>query len=224
LKIVSFIVWFSLLSIGIHADSDLKIKKLSHKGERIVLALCDKEKLPDQNSDIAKLIEEIRDSKACPPLSLAKAKAVAYFIAYENKKEADSKPMDVPLDAKCPVCGMFVSKYPKWAASMKHDEKVYYFDGVKDLMKYKLFDGDFQYARNHIEWIHVSDYYTIEPIIAKDAYYVLGSDVYGPMGHELIAFKTKKSAQTFMKEHHGKKIISYDEITDSIILALDGIE
>ena len=45
--------------------------------------------------------------------------------------------IEVPEDAKCPVCGMFVSKYPKWVAQIKIKMDIYhYFDGVKDMMKF----------------------------------------------------------------------------------------
>ena len=70
----------------------------------------------------------------------------------------------------------------------------------------------------------MSDYYTLEAIPAKEAFYVLDPDVYGPMGHELVPFKKRKSAQTFMEEHNGKKIVRFDEITDHMVMALDGIE
>jgi nitrous oxide reductase accessory protein NosL len=118
---------------------------------------------------------------------------------------------------------MFVSKYPKWAAMMTIGGKTYYFDGVKDMMKYYIFDGDFPYARQAIEAMLVTDYYTLEAFDAKHAYYVSGSDVYGPMGHELIPFKTLESAQTFKREHHGKKILRFEEITDTTVMRLDGI-
>jgi nitrous oxide reductase accessory protein NosL len=135
-----------------------------------------------------------------------------------------NKHLSVPSEAKCPVCGMFVSKYPKWAALMVVDEKKYYFDGVKDMMKYYIFDGDFPYDRSSISKMSVSDYYTLEEIPAQEAIYVLGSNVFGPMGNELIPFKSKVSAETFMEEHNGKSMHAFGEITDKMVMALDGIE
>jgi nitrous oxide reductase accessory protein NosL len=135
-----------------------------------------------------------------------------------------NKHLLVPSEAKCPVCGMFVGKYPKWAAFMVVDGKKYYFDGVKDMMKYYIFDGNFPYNRSSISKMSVSDYYTLEEVPAKEAIYVLGSNVFGPMGNELIPFKSKKSAKTFMQEHNGKAILMFDEITDKMVMALDGIE
>jgi nitrous oxide reductase accessory protein NosL len=130
----------------------------------------------------------------------------------------------VPEKAKCPVCGMFVAKYPKWAGLMVIDGKKYYFDGVKDLMKFYIFDGDFPYDRSKITAITVTDFYTLESIPAKEAYYVTGSSLYGPMGNELIPFKTKEAAENFMRDHQGEAIVRFDQITPRMVMALDGIE
>jgi nitrous oxide reductase accessory protein NosL len=96
-----------------------------------------------------------------------------------------------------------------------------YFDGVKDMMKYLIYKGDFKFDRTKISSILVTDYYTLESINAKNAFYVVGSNVYGPMGHELIAFKTIESANNFMKSHNGKKIVTYVQITQSLVQSLD---
>ncbi len=199
-----------------------KIVKLSNKGEKIVNTLCDSKKLPSAQGTIEELIEKIKTSKACPPLSKSKLEAVAYYVSNGSMKLA-GKHIEVPTDAKCPVCGMFVSKYPKWAAFMQINGKKYYFDGVKDMMKYYIFDGDFPYDRKNISEITVSDYYTLEEIPAKEAFYVLDSDVFGPMGRELIPFKSKKSAKAFMNDHNGKAMVKFDEITDKMVMALDGL-
>jgi nitrous oxide reductase accessory protein NosL len=200
----------------------MKVIKLSQKGEKIVHTLCEKRKLPSSAGTIEELIGKIKASKACPPLSKSKLEAVAYYISNGSMKMSVAH-MHVPDNAKCPVCGMFVSKYPKWAASMHIEGKKYFFDGVKDMMKYYIFDGDFLYDRKHISQMTVSDYYTLEEIPAKEAFYVLDSDVFGPMGHELIPFKSQKSAETFKLEHNGKAIVKFDDITDKMVMSLDGM-
>jgi len=221
-KIIFIAVW-GIVSLFAGESSTIKVMKLTQKGERIAKVMCDEKKLPKASGSIEALMQKIKDSKACKPLSRSKLEAVAYFVS-NGSMQAGVKHMHVPHDAKCPVCGMFVGKYPKWAAMMQVDGKVFYFDGVKDMMKYYIFDGDFPYDRKHISKMIVSDYYTLEEIPAKEAFYVLDSDVFGPMGHELIPFKSKKSAMTFMEEHNGKRIVKFDEITDKMVMALDGIE
>jgi len=223
LKKIIFIVLWSVGLLYAQQSSSIKVMKLTQKGEKIVKALCDANKLPSPEGTIEELTGKIKSSKACPPLSKSKLEAIAYYLSNGSMKSG-SKHMNVPSEAKCPVCGMYVSKYPKWAAHMEHDGKNYYFDGVKDMMKYYIFDGDFPYDRTHISEMTVSDYYTIEEIPAKEAFYVLDPDVFGPMGHELIPFKSQGNAKTFMSEHHGKAIVKFDEITDKMVMALDGIE
>jgi len=203
-------------------NTSIKTIKLAQKGERIVKVMCDTAKLPKAAGMIEELKVKIKNSKACPPLPKSKLEAVAYFVSRGDMRQRSSH-LHVPHDAKCPVCGMFISKYPKWAAFMEHDGKKYYFDGVKDMMKYYLFDGDFPYDRSHISKMTVSDYYTLEEIPAKEAFYVLDSNVFGPMGHELIPFKNKVSAKTFKTEHNGKVIVKFDEITDKMVMSLDGM-
>ena len=108
----------------------------------------------------------------------------------------------VNKDEKCPVCGMFVAKYPKWAASIatQNHKKPFYFDGVKDMMKFYFNAKDYghkDFDKNKAK-ITVSDYYTREEINARKAFYVIGSNIYGPMGNELIPFRTKKDAKIFL--------------------------
>ena len=223
MKKIIFILLWSIVSLLADQSSTAKVMKLTQKGERIVKIMCEQSKLPKDSGTIEEIILKIKDSKACPSLSKSKLEAVAYFISNGSMK-SHNKHIVVPSNAKCPVCGMFVSKYPKWVATMIVGGGKHYFDGVKDMMKYYIFDGDFIYDRTHISEIVVSDYYTLEAISAKEAFYVLDSDVYGPMGHELIPFKTQQSANAFKEEHKGKAVVKFDKITDSMVMALDGIK
>ena len=121
---------------------------------------------------------------------------------------------DIPKDVKCPVCGMFVAKYANWAATIKTDKETFYFDGVKDMMKFYFEPTKYSKDSNTKDSsIFVTDYYTLEQIDAKNAFYVVGSNVMGPMGNELIPFKDENSAKEFSKDHMGKKIFKFEEIT-----------
>ena len=128
----------------------------------------------------------------------------------------------VSSQERCPVCGMFVVKYPNWLAQIQYDdlEQTKFFDGVKDMMVF-YFDPE-RYEGPPVESIniYVKDYYSLKWFMAKDAYYVVGSDVYGPMGHELIPFESKGAADSFLKDHHGKKILTFGEITQELINSL----
>ena len=126
---------------------------------------------------------------------------------------------------KCPVCGMFVAKYPDWLgrAELKDGTRLV-FDGAKDLMKFVLDPGKWLPARTRgdVKTVTVTDYYALAPVDARAAVYVLGSDVYGPMGRELVPFARRADAEEFLKDHHGTRILTFDEITPDVVRALDG--
>ncbi|HIP61807.1 MAG TPA: hypothetical protein EYG98_04555, partial [Sulfurovum sp.] len=147
-----------LLSVSLLAkDMSLaKIVKLSQKGEKITKVFCDEDKFPTAEGTIEQLMEKIKLTRACPKLSKAKLEAVAYFVSNGSMKLTGDH-IPVPADAKCPVCGMFTAKYPKWVGLMEVEGKKYYFDGVKDMMKYYIFDVDFPYDRAKITELKVID-------------------------------------------------------------------
>lgn len=124
----------------------------------------------------------------------------------------------------CPVCGMIVSKYPNWIAVVVwKDGHAHFFDGAKDMFKF-LFDLP-KYAPGHkkesITGIHVTDFYNLERINARTAWYVTGSDVLGPMGHEFVPLATRADADDFIREHKGRRILGFDQIDARLPYDLD---
>ena len=68
----------------------------------------------------------------------------------------------------------------------------------------------------------MTDYYDLTLIDGYGAFFVVGSDVYGPMGRELIPFKNEGDAKGFMKDHQGKTLLKFQEVTPEIVKGLDG--
>ena len=125
---------------------------------------------------------------------------------------------------KCPVCGMFIFKYPDWtSAVIFKDGSRAFFDGPKDMFKYLMDLKRYNPSKKteDIDAIWVLDYYAVSPINARNAWYVLGSDVFGPMGRELIPLEKESEAKEFMKDHKGKKILKFSEVTAEVIKTLD---
>jgi copper chaperone NosL len=141
-----------------------------------------------------------------------------------NLSYADEPKIEIKKTDRCPVCGMFVYKYPKWVAQIIFQDGAYYFyDGAKDMFKHYFNPAKYTAGKTAvtIKNIYVTDYYDVELIDGKAAFYVLGSDVLGPMGHELLPFKDKESAQEFLEDHQGKSIMTFKEVTPTIIESLD---
>ena len=126
---------------------------------------------------------------------------------------------------KCPVCGMFVVRYPDWVAGVRFSggDRVL-FDGAKDLFKFLLRYEDYGAVarRTDVAAVFVTDYYSLKPVEARTAWYVTGADVLGPMGHELVPFGRREEAEEFMRDHRGRWVWRFEEVTPALLKALDG--
>lgn len=131
---------------------------------------------------------------------------------------------EIAEDSRCPVCGMFVAKYPQWITQLRFkDDSLKYFDGVKDMMRFYFAPEKYGGATvKDIQEIWVKDYYTLQWIDGTAAHYVVGSDVLGPMGTELIPFVSKEGAEDFLRDHKGKQIFSFPEIKPELIQSMVG--
>ncbi|WP_043744642.1 nitrous oxide reductase accessory protein NosL [Paramagnetospirillum magneticum] len=124
----------------------------------------------------------------------------------------------------CPVCGMFVAKYPEWVAAVVFkDGHTHYFDGAKDLFKFMREVGKFDagHGPGDIAIVAVTDYYAVRTLDARGAFFVVGSDVLGPMGHELVPLASRQDAEEFMADHKGKSILTFDQVGVEILKSLD---
>ncbi|MFZ2948573.1 MAG: nitrous oxide reductase accessory protein NosL [Desulfuromonadaceae bacterium] len=137
---------------------------------------------------------------------------------------ADKGAAAVPSGAKCPVCGMFVAKYPDWVATARFkDGTISYYDGPKDMFSHFFDPGRYTPGKRQADIVAlaVKEYYSLATIDARSAFFVTGSDVHGPMGSELIPFSTEKDAKSFKLDHEGKRVLRFKEVTRQTIQSLN---
>lgn len=211
------------------------IKKIYPKGAKIFEKRCKQDIDPTMYLEINELKADIKNNNLCKKLKESQLHTVATYLwdvkRFGNLNHIENQ-IKIKDTDKCPVCGMFVKKYPRWVAQIiyihdEHEHK-FSFDGVKDLMKFyfdpKLWlSSEYKHPilKEKIKDILVTDYYSQRPIDGSTAYYVIGSDVYGPMGHELIPFEQEADAKTFKKDHNGIKIIKFEKINEEEVYKLD---
>lgn len=120
---------------------------------------------------------------------------------------------------KCPVCGMYPARYPQHKCQLTlANGKVVHFCATHCLFKYL---GNYQkYTDSAIKnnQIWVIDYATSQWVYAPNAYYLIGTDVNGPMGKEAIPFINKRDAQDFQTKHGGK-ILDFGRLDFSTLIA-----
>ena len=149
---------------------------------------------------------------------------IIMFLAFPIASIGQRQPVRPTMKDKCPVCGMFVAKYPDFVAEVLFKNGSYaVFDGAKDMFKYYLNIKKYNppQDKENIEAIYVTDYYSLNLIDGLRAYYVLGSNIYGPMGNELIPFAKESDAREFMKDHRGKSMLKFTDVTYETVKALD---
>jgi copper chaperone NosL len=157
-----------------------------------------------------------------PLLKTALALILSFPLAFAWAGER--KAVEPLQKDKCPVCGMFVARYPDWLAEIVFKDGSYaVFDGAKDLFKYYLDLKKYNPGKQgaDIDSIFLKDYYSVNFVDGFEAHYVSGSDTYGPMGRELIPFEKEAEAQEFMKDHKGQAILRFKDVTGDIIKSLD---
>jgi polyferredoxin/nitrous oxide reductase accessory protein NosL len=117
-------------------------------------------------------------------------------------------PVEIEKTDTCPFCGMPI-RDPRFAC------EVIYRDGtvIKTDEIGEMFENLPDIASNpDIAAVFVHDYYTGEWIDGRKAYYVLGGEVFTPMGYGIAAFEDLDSAERFLRERDGEEILSFTEM------------
>jgi len=157
-------------------------------------------------------------------LSLPLLPPVLLALLAGGEEGAAAGPVAPKPTDKCPVCGMFVTKYPDWVAQAVYRDGSYaVFDGAKDLFKYLFNLRTYAPTKRaeDIAALYVTDYYSLTLVDGRAARYVVGSDILGPMGRELIPVAAEKEARQFMADHKGKRLLRFAEVTADVLKGLD---
>lgn len=231
-KIVNFQNAYNSAKQSISSDIAMTNKKRQAKmhpmGKKLYEKKCQQINV-NKYSRINLIKADLKSKKLCGNLKEKQLQAVALYlwdIVRLDKSNNEINIIKVDKSEKCPVCGMFVYKYPKWAAqlyvgSVDHSPH-YSFDGVKDMMKfYHKPEKWGKYIGLEFDKVLVTDYYTQNAINGKKAFYVAGSNILGPMGKELIPFGTMDAAKIFFKDHLGTNIYTFEQLTETLVYQLD---
>jgi nitrous oxide reductase accessory protein NosL len=128
----------------------------------------------------------------------------------------------------CLVRHVLVYKDPKWVAKIETRKgKTVYFSSPKSMFEFyfrpgKWYDVGVKSERDFSK-IVVTDYNTLEPINAEEAFYVYGAGtITSPAGDDLPAFKSKEEAEKFSKQYDGKRVMPFDKVSNALIKLLNG--
>ncbi len=150
---------------------------------------------------------------------------IAVFIAGcsgDKKNQETQKRQTNPVfpGHRCLNCGMNTDQWPEWQQMLINTSgDTAFFDGARCMF---MVLNDTLKRPDNIDQIIVKEYYDQFYFPADSAYYVIGSDVLGPMGNELIPFKSESAAQTFKTDHKGEDIVRFDDVDLILVKKLAG--
>lgn len=133
----------------------------------------------------------------------------------------DARP--IPADARCPVCGMYPARFPRWAAQIVfEDGAAHFFDSPVDLFMFLDKPASFGSTRTAAEAaaMYVADFRNGTWLPARHAVFVRDSRARGPMrGPDLPAFADTVAAQAFIAEQGGRAL-TFEQVDASVVTGL----
>lgn len=133
-------------------------------------------------------------------------------------------PQPIAKSERCPVCGMYPANYPKWHAQVVFkDGEHTSFDSAAEMFRFlnNMAKYDKKHVATDIGKIFVPAYDKGGWLDAKQAFFVAGSKVKGPMGNDFPAFASKDDATRFIQQSGGKPL-SFEQVTPAVVNGGDG--
>lgn len=143
----------------------------------------------------------------------------------------------VPAEARCPVCGMYPSRYPHWAAQVIFsDGDTHFLDSPLSLFHYLQRVHRFAPGRKRsgVAAIYVSNVNSEDAgadramnsdrwVPAEQAFFVHGSDLMGPMRSGNLPATSSMEAANLLIARHGGTILRFSQLEDALPSSLHGL-
>ncbi|QLH79000.1 nitrous oxide reductase accessory protein NosL [Halosimplex rubrum] len=184
------------------------------------------------------------DSVRRRPLLVSGAAALAALAGCGSSDSGDApEPVDLTTEDRCDVCGMVIPNHPGPSAEIfyadnrpsGHDDPAR-FDSTWEAFQYDFERNDRGWDR---EAFYVTDYSEVDYSVteeggdsvvsthpdagafadAESVTFVVGSEVKGAMGRDLIAFSEGSDAEAFADEHGGS-LAALGDVTPETIAQL----
>ena len=150
-------------------------------------------------------------------------KKIIHVTAAENGLDAFGD-MQVSRKDNCSICGMPVHKHLKFATGIELvDGTAFYFCGTQCLVRAWLQpDIYLGTPKESVKRSIVTSYFSGNHIQGKDAFFIMGSDVMGPMGPSLIALSNEKERDSFIGRHGGTAVYGITAVSKTILEQASG--
>jgi nitrous oxide reductase accessory protein NosL len=120
-----------------------------------------------------------------------------------------------PAD-RCPVCGMKVIRYPKFASAIQlRNRATFYFCSTGCMIRSWMHPEIYLAATAAERKLPVvQEYFTGREVDARNVIFVFGSDVIGPMGPALVPVLDENYLKVFKQRHGAKSQFLLNDMND----------
>ena len=124
--------------------------------------------------------------------------------------------MQISPEDRCPVCGMKVIRYPKFAGAIQlRNSATFYFCStgcmIRSWMHPEIYLGQ---TLSELKQPVVREYFSGRQVDGRSIIFVFGSDVIGPMGPALVPVMDDNYLKVFKKRHGGKSRFFLNDMND----------
>jgi len=130
-----------------------------------------------------------------------------------------SQPQKIESEKKCPLCGMYSARYPKFNCQIVFKDGSYEaFDSTIGLLVYLHFPDKTGLKLKPVAGIYFKDYLKGGWLGADTAFFVTGSKIRGPMGIQFLPVDSQQAAEELKKQTQGKDIIHFKMINRQYLI------
>ncbi len=123
---------------------------------------------------------------------------------------AFSQSQKIESHKKCPLCGMYPARYPKFNCQIVFQDGSYEaFDSAIGLLVYLHFPDKTGLKLKPVAGIYFKDYLKTGWLEGDKAFFVTGSEIRGPMGVQFLPVDSEEAAEELKKQAKGKDIIHF---------------
>jgi copper chaperone NosL len=154
-----------------------------------------------------------QDALAAAKMELPKSR-----MMIDKKRKETGKIKEPTEKDACTVCGMYPASFPNHNCQIwTMDGSTLHFCSTQCMVNFNAEPAKYvkETAKTKMAWVTLFSDGMYES--AFGTYYVVGSQVTGPMGKEAIPFKFKNNAEEFVKTNGGK-IVSFQQLTPELVM------
>lgn len=127
--------------------------------------------------------------------------------------KAPQKAFTIESHKECPLCGMIPARYPRFHCQVILESGDYIaFDSAAGLITFLLFPDKTGMEPGKVDSVYFKDYLSETWIHSDKTFFVIGSEIMGPMGIEFLAVDSYEKAMELKKQEKGVWIIHYKKV------------